>query len=123
MKFTGKKLFELGVPQNKIKFFVGREFNSESDIIAELNVPKEVKEVLHDTIFEWIWNTFAHLPMHMNGEKPVKMSKSELKRLLDGGGISINNRCPKSNDCFLTDDFPIRSFVWFPKSKRKVSWN
>lgn len=122
MKFTGKQLFDIGVPQSKIKFFVGREFESEQDVLAELNAPKETKAAAKNTVLDWIWNTFPHLPMMMNGEKPVKMSKSELKRLMDSGSVEINKAQPKSTAEFSEITFPITSFVWFPKSKRKVSW-
>lgn len=122
MKFSGKELFDIGVPQNKIKFFVGRHFVSKEELLAELNTPKEVKIVAENTISDWIVKTFPHLPMTMNGEKPIKMSKSELRRIMDSGGILINGRNPKSDETFLETDFPITEFVWFPKSKRKTTW-
>jgi hypothetical protein len=126
MKFTGKQLLDLGCPQNKIKFFVGVEFESEEDFKQKLQdavKPKESKEKSLNSFHHWIWNTFSILPMMFKGEKAVPMSKSELGRILDSGGIQVNNIFPKSNDEVIDDVFPIKTFIWFPKSKtRKTTW-
>lgn len=42
MKFSGKELFELGVPQSKIKFLIGLEFSSVDELKKELT-PTESK--------------------------------------------------------------------------------
>lgn len=124
MKFSGKELFELGVPQNKIKFFVGREFDSVEALKAEL-APKEVKhEERVFTWVDWIMRTFpvTWLPMGLKGELPVPMSRSELKRIFDSKSIQINGYFPNSKDECRDSDFPIWEFVWFPKGKRKTTW-
>lgn len=128
MKFSGKELFELGVPQNKIKLFVGREFNSVEELQAEL-APKEViqKEKVF-TWVDWILRTFPvnQLPCMLNGDTPMPMSRSELKRLFDSKSIEINGKFFTSTDECLDEEFPLVSWVWFPKGKRKntfVGWH
>lgn len=119
MKFSGKELFELGVPQNKIKFFVGRDFESKEDLIAELQ-PKEVevKEKVQ-TWADWVWDTFnPFLPFQFNGDMPVPMSKSQLRRIFDSRSLEINGGFFKSSDPFDEDILPIVSMVWFPKSEK-----
>lgn len=124
MKFNGKELFELGVPQNKIKFFVGREFSSKEELIQEL-APKEDHKI--EKVFtwvDWVWNTFkpSWMPMKMNGTNPEAMSKSELKRLFDSKSIEINGTFPTSTEECKDDMFPITSFIWFPNGKRLTRW-
>ena len=126
MKFNGKELFELGVPQNKIKFFIGREFASKEELLEELK-PKEIIRKDQEKVFtwiDWLFKTFpvTNLPMHSHGEKPVPMSKSELKRIFDSGGVKINGQFPKSDVECREEDFPITSWIWFPKSIKKVTW-
>lgn len=50
------------------------------------------------------------------------MSKSELRRVFDSGGIEINGKFFKSTDECLDEEFPIFKLIWFPKSKRKTTW-
>lgn len=123
MKFNGKELFDLGVPQNKIKFFISREFSNKEELLEELK-PKETVNI--DKVFTWVdWllETFPHLPCKFNGDKPEKMSKSELKRLFDSKSIEINGKFFSSKDECVDEEFPIQKFVWFPKSeKRKTTW-
>lgn len=116
MKFSGKELFELGVPQNKIKLFVGREFNSVEELQAEL-APKEViqKEKVF-TWVDWVCGAFDHLPMQLHGDLPVKMSKSQLKRILDSRSLEINGKFFNSIEPCEDSEFPLQSMVWFPKS-------
>ena len=123
MKFNGKELFELGVPQNKIKFFIGREFNSKDELLKELR-PKETIQDDTFTWVDWLWFTFStsHMPMRMNGNHPEAMSKSELKRLFDSNSIQINYKYFKSTDECRSEEFPITQFVWFPNGKRKTTW-
>lgn len=124
MKFSGKELFDLGVPQNKIKLFINREFSSKEEIFEELK-PKESKNEKVFTWIDWLWDRFGptQLPMKFNGEKPERMSKSELRRIFDSKSIVINGKNFKSTDVCLDDEFPIQTFVWFPKSKKsKVTW-
>jgi hypothetical protein len=126
MKFSGKELFNLGIPQNKIKLFVNREFENLESLFNELN-KQEVKdkEVTGISILEFIWKHFKSiLPWMNNGDLPVKMSKSELKRVMDNSGLLFNGRRPNSKDVFDLDaDFPIKELIWFPNSKeKKTTW-
>jgi len=126
MTFNGKELFELGVPQNKIKFFIGKEFGSKEELLEELK-PKEV-EVREETFtwIDWLVETFglSLLPMRFNGDKPEMMSKSELKRLFDSKSIEINEKFFSSTDECKDEEFPIQSFIWFPKnSKKRNTWH
>lgn len=114
----------MGVPQKKIKFFIGREFKSKDDILRELR-PKVVS--VGPKVFtwvDWIWKNFeVHcLPMMLVGEMPAPMSRSELKRLFDNKSIEINGKFPTSKDECKDEDFPIQSWVWFPNGKRKTFW-
>ncbi len=125
MKFTGRELFELGVPQNKIKLFIGREFSSKDELLEELKPKEKIEEEKVFTWIDWLVESFGLnlLPMKMNGDKPEKMSKSELKRLFDSKSIEINGKFFSSSDECCGEEFPIKSFVWFPKSqKKKTTW-
>jgi|SRR6478736_8911321 len=120
MKADGKTLFRLRCPQNKIKFFIGVEFSSEQELIEKFSQEKEASPMKDGEIFSWIWNTFDHLPMVLHGDKPLKMSKSELRRTMDGGAVIFNSRKISSQEDFKLDDFPIRDFAWFPNGKRRT---
>jgi hypothetical protein len=123
MKFSGKELFDLGVPQNKIKLFIGRDFADSAAVLAELAPKPEAAKIKLDLVIDWIWKTFPFLPMALNGEQPVVMSKSELKRVASNGCISFNGRILGENSEFEAGDFPVREFVWFPKNdKKRVTW-
>lgn len=125
MKFTGKELFDHGVPQNKIKFFIGREFGSVESLLKEIN-PKLQIDSIDSPIFtwvDWLWKNFPNLPCRMNGDKPEKMSRSELKRILDSKSLNINNKFFTSKCECLNEEFPITKMIWFPNSsKRKNTW-
>lgn len=124
MKFSGKELFELGVPQNKIKFFVGKEFSSKEELLEEL----KPKESVEDNTWTWVdWFFWALgpdlMPMRSYGDKITKMSRSELKRIFDSNSILINGKNFKSTDECSDEEFPIQSIIWFPKSsKSRVTW-
>lgn len=124
MTFTGKELFELGVSQNKIKFFVGREFSSKEELLDELTPKKTTEAARVFTWIDWLWDNFkpSWMPMKMNGTNPETMSKSELKRLFESKSIEINGTFPTSSDECSSDMFPIKSFIWFPNGKRKTHW-
>lgn len=81
----------------------------------------KVKEVDHSVCYSAhyvLWNHIPHLPMELNGNLPVKMSKSSLRRLLDSGGVRLNGVYPKADDEI---DFPITELVFFPNGKRKTT--
>ena len=111
MTFTGKQLFEMGCPQTRIKLLINKEFESEEAARAEFIVEKKEKKVDNpDSIFNFLVK-FRHLPMHLNGNSPEKMSNSELRRLLDSGGVRVNGISPKADDSF---SFPIWELIFFP---------
>lgn len=121
MKFDGKQLFDLKCPQNRIKFLIGREFESEDAARAEFFPEKEtkVKEDHSNSIFSFLSSLpRTYLPMILNGNKPEKMSNSELRRLLDSKGVIVNGKTPAANDDF---EFPITELIFFPKSARKTT--
>jgi hypothetical protein len=123
--FSGKELFEHGIPQNKIKFFINREFDSVDSLLDEINQKSDIHTNTKPlfTWVDWLWETFTHLPCRLNGDKPEKMSRSELKRILDSKSLNINDKCFTSK-CECTDEeFPIFKMIWFPNSsKRKNTW-
>ena len=126
MKFNGKELFNLGVPPAKIKFFVNKEFESEESLLKEAlqDKPKSKRPNDDGTWFQWIWDTFPHLPMEVHGDAkngvPVKMSKSKLRRYMDQSAIHIDDTPVDSKK--IKDKLP-KNITWFPKSKeRKVTW-
>jgi len=64
-----------------------------------------------------ILNLRPALPMSV--EKPCTIaSNSEVRRWLDGGMVEINGNRPKAMDKV---DFPIKSLVFFTKSKRRTT--
>lgn len=124
MIFTPQELLKIGVPPKKIKLFIGVDFASEEAVLDSLKPKEEAyTKAVTDLWLNWIWNTFPNLPMSFLGELPIKMSRSELKRILDSKSLEVNGKFPTSK-CEISDaDFPITSFVWFPKSnKRKTTW-
>jgi hypothetical protein len=135
MKFNGKELLIMGVPQKEIKFCIGVEFDSPDAVFPFLRERKPVKEKKQscDTWVDWIWRTFPHLPMVLNGDTktgiPIKMSKSELRRVFERKSIEINGIFPGPDDECREEDFPIFSLTWFPNSvktskspSKKTSW-
>lgn len=124
MKFSGKELHELGVPPNRIKFFVGKEFDSVEHLKSELE-PKEQEQA--EKVFtwvDWIFRTFPvnQLPCALVGDRPMPMSKSELKRILNNKSLLINGMFPNATDECKDEHFPITEWVWFPKGDRKTTW-
>lgn len=119
MKFSGKELFEMGIPKPKIKFYIDKEFSSKEELLNSLNVKVDDGCYKKYTWVNWILDNFNHLPPNDFG---TKMSNSELKRLFDKNSIRINNKFFKSTDECLEEEFPIYDFIWFPKGKRKTTW-
>lgn len=68
-------------------------------------------------VLTYMLNLRPAIPMSV--EKPCTVaSNSEIRRWLDGSMIEINGKRPKANDKM---DFPVRSVVLFPKSKRRTT--
>lgn len=119
MTYSGKQLLDLGVPQNKIKYFVNREFGSESDIFAELSAPKKSGYEKTGELFNHIWNSLNYcLPTLHNGNASVKMSKSELRRLMDQAAVLFNGRRPAAKEDWLCGEVGIAQLIFFPNSKK-----
>lgn len=119
MKFNGKELFDLGVPQKKIKLFIGREFSSKEELLEELKPKENTFTPQGETWADWIWNNIPHLPMLIKGDKktgvPIKMSKSQLKRFMDDGAILIDHEYPSSTDLKPEGELP-EHIIWFPNN-------
>lgn len=122
MKFDGKQLFALGCPQNRIKFLVNVEFESEEELKKEFFPEKQERENLNYlTTFDWLWDWSEKgkfLPMVLRGDLPVKMSKSELRRILDSEGVQINGLRPMADFSMWG---PVKEIIFFPNSKRKTT--
>lgn len=116
MQYNGKQLFALGCPQNRIKFLVGREFENEEELKKEFFPDKTKREFNEFSIFNFLWDFFEDgkwLPVAAGAT--AAMSKSELRRLLDSGGVQINECFPKAEDDF---DYRIKTIIFFPNSKK-----
>ncbi len=132
MKFDGRQLHALGCPQDKIKFFVGKEFDSEEALktaISEFKATptKTEEEKLQDYLVNNdidaainIVKELGCLPYarEKEGEKGVP-SKAQLRRWLDSGSCRINGAFPKSHTHV---NFPITDLVWFPGSVRQTTF-
>jgi len=68
-------------------------------------------------IIPWFNSLRPAIPMSM--EKPcTEISNSEIKRLIQQGGVLINGeRCTDQEEI----DFPVFSVVFFPKAKRRTT--
>ncbi len=122
MKFSGKELFEIGVPKKKIKNFINKEFESAEEILELATAKVFTKQ---DTVYTWVnWLTanVQFLPLGSNGNKTAPMSQSELRRALDSKSVLINGKTFTSEDSCGDEEFPITSLVFFPKGKRKTTY-
>ncbi len=121
MTFSGKELKDLGCPQNRIKFLIGIEFESEEAARQSFTQEKKEKsDDLEGTVFSFLRDLpRTWLPMDFRGEMPERMSNSGLRRLLESGGVKLNGQTPKPDDNF---EFPIVELIFFPKSERKTTF-
>ncbi len=86
---------------------------------AEFFPEKKEKETNPDSIFNFLSEIpKSWLPMRLNGNMPEKMSNSELRRLLDSGGVIVNGEALAAESSF---DFPIWELIFFPKSERRTT--
>lgn len=58
------------------------------------------------------------VPMVMHGNKPIRASNGQIKRWLNMGAISINNKRVKETEMI---EFPIKEMTFFPKNKNRCS--
>ena len=132
MTFTGKQLNDMGCPPNIIKFFVNKEFADENSVkeafqnhksLGKNEEEKEADRICKDDpdcAFRVLWDLgqeWSCLPGNPH-QSDGKMTKSELRRILDSGSVRINQKFPKSVD-FV--DFPINDLVFFSGSKRQTT--
>lgn len=130
MTFSGKELKDLGCPQNKIKFFVGREYESVEALQTAINEhrstpsktddQKEQDRILREDL-DCAFNVLFELGMfpwslQANSNTP---SKREVRQWLDQGAVRINGKFPKAHETVL---FPITDLVFFPGAKRQTTF-
>jgi hypothetical protein len=119
----GKLLFKLGCPQKRIKFFVGKQHESEAALIAAFS---EVKVVVKE---EWADNSAYRILQRLRDDEfgipgmmihniYEKVSNSELLRWLRNSAIHINEKAVKPEEII---DVPIKSLIFFPNAKRKTT--
>lgn len=129
MKFTGRQLKDLGVPPDRIKYFVDKEYDSSEALlraVSEFRVTppksdeeKEIDRVIRedpDCAFQVLWElqVFPWSPQ-ANSTSP---SKREARQWLDDGAVRINGKFPKAHEYV---EFPITDLVFFPGAKRQTT--
>jgi len=67
------------------------------------------------TAFEFL-KSIPHVPMTMNGNKPIPTSNSERRRWLERKSVNINGEFPGPNDEIK---FPLTEVVIFAKSPQR----
>lgn len=133
MKWDGRQLKDLGCPQDRIKFFVGKEFDSEEALKEAIanhrktpeksEEEKEQDRIIRDDpdcAFQFLWQLGEEwhcLPWSQN-TNDGKVSKSQLRRWLEEGAVRINHKFPKPWDTVL---WPIEDLVFFPGAKRQTT--
>ena len=123
LKFSGKELFELGCPQNKIKLFVNKEFES-VDELTKLFANKESTnkvEYSDDSAYLFLLEIRdkISLPLSIEGKHLGQPSNGEVKRWLENKAVKINGKFPLPNDNIY---HPIKELVFFPNGKRKTTY-
>ncbi|WP_439624656.1 hypothetical protein [Gemmata sp.] len=129
MKFSGRQLKDLGVPQDRIKYFVDKEYDSPEVLlraVAEFRVTpaKSDEEKVIDRIvredmdcaFQVLWElqVFPWSPQS-NSTTP---SKRELRQWLDDGAVRINGKFPRAHESV---EFPITDLVYFSGAARQTT--
>ena len=130
MKFTGRQLKDMGVHQDRIKYFVDKEYDSPDVLmraVAEFRVTpsksdeeKEIDRIVRedlDCAFQILWQlqTFPW-STQSNSTTP---SKRELRQWLDDGAVRINGKFTNAHKYV---EFPITDFVYFPGAKRQTTF-
>jgi len=73
----------------------------------------------NQTLLNWMFNELKHLPM--STERPCTIpSRSEVKRWLKNGSVIINGE--KIHDPNEIKDYDIFTLVFFPKGKRRTTY-
>lgn len=120
---------DLGVPQDRIKYFVDKEYDSPEALlraVSEFRVtpPKSEEEKEIDRIIRedpdcafrvrWELQVFPWSTQSNN----TSPSKREVRQWLDDGAVRINGKCPKAHEPV---EFPITDLVFFPGAKRQTT--
>jgi hypothetical protein len=129
MKWDGRQLKDLGCPQNKIKFFVNKEFASEVELLQAIQDHRETNKTDEERENERLMRedpNSAFNVLFLIGLFPwsditqsLQPSRSEVKRWLEQGAIRINGKFPKPHECVY---FPIEDLVFFPGAKRQTTF-
>lgn len=121
MKLSGKRLFELGCPQKKIKFLINEEFESEEAAIKlfteQVNEENLDEEYPKNSAFEFL-KSLKYLPTSVEGRHFERPSNSEIHRWLKNKSILINGVTPNPRDIV---EFPIEQLIFFYKGKNKCT--
>jgi len=129
MKFTGKQLKDLGVAQDRIKYFVDKEYDSPEALlraVSEFRVTppksdeeKEIDRIIRedpDCAFQVLWGLQVFpWSTQSNNTSP---SKREVRQWLDDGAVRINGKFPKAHESV---EFPITDLVFFPGATRQTT--
>ena len=129
MKFTGRQLKDLGVPPDRIKYFVDKEYDSAEGLmraVAEFRVTppksdaeKEIDRIIRDDpdcAFQVLWE-LQGFPWSTQSNSTTP-SRRELRQWLDDGAVRINGKFPKAHEHV---EFPITDLVYFPGAKRQTT--
>lgn len=120
---------DLGVPQDRIKYFVDKEYDSSEALmraVTEFRVTpsksdeeKEVDRIIRedpDCAFQVLWELQV-FPRSTQSNSTTP-SKRELRQWLDDGAVRINGKFPKAHEYVA---FPITDLVYFPGAKRQTT--
>lgn len=61
-------------------------------------------------------SSLEHVPMVMNGNKPIKASNSERRRWLQNKAVVINGKTAGPDDEI---EFPVTQLIFFPNSEKR----
>ena len=129
MRFTGRQLKDLGVPPDRIKYFVDKEYDSPEDLmraVAEFRADAaEVGRGEGDRpdhpgrpglcVPSTLETPGLPVVYPVNSTTP---SKRELRQWLDDGAVRVNGKFSKAHEYV---EFPITDLVYFPGAKRQTT--
>lgn len=132
MTISPQRMLKLGCSKNHIKFFVKQEFENETDFLDNYfefcnskqsnDLESSVIETFLDYLIRLRNSDKNFIPGHIVDGVYIQMSNSHLKRLLDSKSIRINGIFPDSKTPLDDIVFPIWDWVWFPKSRYKITF-
>jgi hypothetical protein len=132
VKWGGRELKDLGCPPDLIKFFVEKEFDDTQSLLAAIQnfkktpakseEEKEIDRIIRedpDCAFQFLWQLGQEWCLPWSMQTPDgKMSKRELRQLLEQGAIRINHKFPKPHETVV---WPVEDLVFFPGAKRQTT--